>query len=77
MWELMNLAELTMYLKPCFGWCALVNPCGIFVSIYILLMRTRPGYQGSGVWIGSLVQKEFGHTVVTTVCSNMEGCQVV
>ena len=34
-------------------------------------------YQGSCVRVGSLVQQEFGYTVVPTVCSNMKSRQVI
>lgn len=34
-------------------------------------------YQGSCIRVGSLVQKEFGDTVVTTMCSNVKGRQVI
>lgn len=34
-------------------------------------------YQGTGVGVGSLVQQEFGDTVVATVSSHMQGGQVV
>lgn len=34
-------------------------------------------YQGTSIGICSLVQKEFGDTIVATVCSHMEGSQVI